>query len=300
MAADADLAEVMELAAAALRNAGWKAWVMYRDGGPVALDHNAPADVFRDAVGIASELIRRRRRRNPRSPARFVHRRNPLKPWHEAALWGTGLGLLALVVWKREEIVNVAKDLITRGTRLTTAEAGDNGLVMIAPEQLRTLASVVMGREIAQEVYDLARMIRSEGAAAGNIRAHVALNDAADLSWTLHQLLTYSTNTFVRGWYGEQFTPAARAPGEVKSVRRYATSKDPHAGDVLTAELAIAEHAQGVDPSGGAVKFVDKASLGSQEGARSYEDIVAAWGADGLRPFTLPGYSADLVVFRRA
>jgi len=143
-------------------------------------------------------------------------------------------------------------------------------------------------------------MIRSEGAEAGEIRAHVALNDAASLGWDLHTLLTYSTNAGARGSYGDQYTPATSAPGGVKSVRRYSTKQDPYQADVVVASKAITDHAAGIDPSAGGVKFVDKGSLKYQIGASSYETIVAKWGADGLQPFTLPGYSDDFVVFRKA
>jgi hypothetical protein len=210
------------------------------------------------------------------------------------------LGLVGgLLIWQRDAIIETVVDIVNRGDRLTFVAAGDNGQAMADPGALRAQASLMLGREITQDVYSLARMIRSEGAAQGRIRAHVAMNDAHELGWSLHQLITYSTNNFARGLYGQQYTPAANAPAGIASKRRYASTKDPHAGDVEVVEAAIAERAAGVDPTGGGVKFVDKSSMGVQTGSGSYAELVKSWAADGLRPFTLPGGGADLVVFRR-
>jgi hypothetical protein len=230
-------------------------------------------------------VTRRRRRRNPSAG--------------ELWLWGGGAVLAALAWWKGREVATIVTDVVSRGKRLTWAGKGADGLVPIGPEALCASAAAELGRALSQEAHDLARMIRSEGASAGLIRAHVALNDARELGWSLHALLTYSTSPLTTGHYGEQATPASRAPGGIKSVRRYSTAADPYEIDVEIAERAMLEHAQGVDPTVGAVKFVDRASLSSQEGARTFDDIVASWGGEGLRPFNVQGYSDDLVVFRR-
>lgn len=232
-----------------------------------------------------------RRRRNPDDVDLYL-------------MGAAGLGLVALAAWKGEEITNAVVDTVTdvvsRGTRLTHAAPGPDGVVPIRPDALRLTAAGVLGYDLVQDAYDLARMIRSEGASAGILRAHVALNDADDLGWTVHGTITYSTNPAANGWFGEQFTSAARAPNGVKSSRRYATTKDPYAGDVEIAQQAMLEHVQGIDPTGGAVKFVDKSSMGGvQAGSGSYADLVERWAAERLQPFNVPGYSDDLVVFRR-
>jgi hypothetical protein len=221
-------------------------------------------------------------------------------------LWLGGTALVGLALWEHEAVIQAGKDVVdavtdtfSRGKRVTYAGVGDDGVVPISPSSLRTSASLELGREVSQDVYDLARMIRSEGATEGRIRAHVALNDAADLGWSVHVLLTYSTNPRAKGWFGEQFTPAARAPDGVRSVRRYSTAHDPYVGDIQLAEQVLFERQGGADPTAGAVKFVDKSGLSAQEGASSYEAIVASWAKEGLQPFTVPGYSDDLVVFRR-
>lgn len=214
-------------------------------------------------------------------------------------VYGAGAGLLALAVWQRGTVVDVVK----RGRKLTDAPVGSSGKVDMYPAALAAEASRRLGRNVATTVYAGARMVRSEGSSAARVRMHVAINDANELGWDLLRLFTYSTADWARGWFGAQFTPAVRdALGKLvreKSVRRYATSKDPYEGDVVAVEQALAEHQAGIDPTGGAVKFVDKSSFGVQTGTGSYAEIVQRWGADGLRPFNVPGYSDDLVVFRR-
>lgn len=234
----------------------------------------------------------RRRRRNPAG-----------SDW---ILWGGGAALLGLALWKRETIANAARetvaavaDVVRRGRKLTDAPAGPDGVVPVAPERLRAEAAAALGIDLDQETYSLARMIRSEGAAAGKVRALVCLNDAAEHGWSAHTAITYSTNPTAKGWYGEQYTPAGRAPGGVASKRRYASTRDPYESDVATATEAQIDHRMGLDITGGAVKFVDVSSMGVQEGSGSYAELVERWSKERLRPFTLPGYSTDLVVFRR-
>jgi hypothetical protein len=213
-------------------------------------------------------------------------------------LWGgVGLGLAVLALWKGPDVVAAVQDVVTRGGLLTYTNLDDYGQVVGDPEELRQAASLARGFPVDLDGYSLARMVRSEGAARAKIRTHVALNDAAELGWTPHQLMVYSTNPQARGRYGKQFT--LNGPGGQSATRRYATTRDPYAGDLDAVNEARVEHAAGIDPTGGAVKFVDKSSMGVQEGTGSYADLVARWGAEGLRPFTLPGES-DLVVFRRA
>lgn len=213
----------------------------------------------------------------------------------EYVTWAGVLTVVGLALWQRKAIV----DVVTRGKRLTWSGVDETGIVPLTPSFLRDSAELELGRGVDQVVYDLARMIRSEGAAAGRVRAHVAINDARELGWDLHRLLTYSTNRDALGWYGEQFTPADRAPMGIKSVRRYSTARDPYEGDIDQAERVILERAQGIDPTDGGVKFVDKSSMGVQEGSASFPELVARWAKDGLVPASVPGYSADLVVFRR-
>lgn len=206
-----------------------------------------------------------------------------------AALQLAGQDPVGAIATAAGDAVFAVADVFTKGQKLSTSTLGTDGVVQQDPESLRTATSVVMGRDISADVYSLARMLRSEGAKEGNLRVHVALNDLADLGWgSAFDLITYSTQAGARGRYGSQLH------------RRYASSRDPYQGDVLTAEAAMAEHASGVDRAQGATKFVDRSSFGVQAGTGSFDALVQRWGADGLQPFTVPEYGDDLVLFRKA
>jgi hypothetical protein len=213
-----------------------------------------------------------------------------------------GLAVLSGILWGRE-IKDTVVDVIGRGDRLTYTTLDGSGIVGIKnadetitpvdPDDLVAQASAVMGRPISADAYALARMARSEGIDAGELRIHVALNDLADLNdrrgfgWSAADLITYSTDSAARGHFGQQLH------------RRYASPQDPYQGDIILAEKVLADHAAGVDPTQGAIKFVDKSSFGVQAGTGSYDATVTAWAAEGLAPFNLPGESDDFVVFRR-
>lgn len=190
-------------------------------------------------------------------------------------------------------------DVVDRGARLNDTQLDDTGVIPFDPDDLVEVASSVMGRPISRDAYALARMRRSEMAFgesddASALRIHVALNDLDDLNrrklfgWSAADLITYSTNPEHRGLFGEQ-----------NDGRRYASTKDPHAGDVLLAEQVQAQHEAGIDPTMGALKFVDRGSMGAQVGSGSYDQLVIRWAAEKLQPFTVPGYSDDFIVFRR-
>lgn len=218
--------------------------------------------------------------------------------WSDDEKWLLGaLGAGVLLLWGKPivtTVVNTVSDVIGRGDRLTYTTLDPNGMIPDDPDDLVTAASAVLGRQIDADTYALARMARSEGIAAGDLRIHVALNDLADLNtrngygWDAQDLITYSTDAAARGHFGQQLH------------RRYASTQDPYAGDVVLAEQTQAQHQAGIDPTGGAVKFVDKSSFGVQAGTGSYDALVATWAPEGLQPFNVPGYSDDFVVFRRA
>jgi hypothetical protein len=217
--------------------------------------------------------------------------------WEDKRLWiglaGFGGLVAALQLAGMDPVGNAAfavTDVFNKGDRLSYGTLNEvTGVVAETPEALRMAASTRMGRDIDANVYALARMLRSEGAKEGNLRVHVALNDLASLGWAdAFTLITYSTDGNKKGRYGSQVT------------RRYASSRDPYEGDVLTAEQAISENDRGFDPAQGATKFVDKSSFGIQAGTGTFDALVQRWAADGLEPFTLPDYGEDLVLFKKA
>jgi hypothetical protein len=174
------------------------------------------------------------------------------------------------------------------------------GIIIEPPAVIVAALAHELGRSVSRDVSALARMLASEvderHPETAIVRAHIALNDLADLNrrrgfgWTVEDLIAYSSMPVHRGHFGEQ-----------RWGRRYASDKDAGAAQVAIAEQAIAEHARGEDPSGGGLKFIDKRSMGGvQHGTRSFESVALAWATEGLRPFRLPGYPDDLFVFRRA
>lgn len=212
-------------------------------------------------------------------------------------------------------------DVFTRGSKVTSSTMGPDGVIVEDPMSLIGVASVATGGRASADVYCLARMIRSEGADQGEIRGHVALNDLRSLGWqSLQYLLTYSTAAWALGRFGKQYSAKylgqdgeetwVKSEAQLddngkptildKQVRRYSTSRDPYDGDISMALKVINDHAMGVDPTGGAVKFLDRSALSSQEGARSYDTIAMQWMGEGLVPYTLPQYGSDLVLFRKA
>lgn len=219
----------------------------------------------------------------------------------------TALGLGGVfLLWQRGgpgRVLAEVSDVIGRGKILTHGSYDSTlGIVTDTPANLVAAASARMGQDISQDVYSLARMIRSEGATQGDIRAHVALNDLAALGWSsLKYLLTYSTDAKRRGFYGAQYSRAVPPVYPNANVRRYSTREDPYEADVLTALRVITDHAAGIDPSNGATKFVDKKSMGgAQQGTGSFSSLDARWKADGYLAYTLPEYGDDLVFYKRA
>jgi len=208
-----------------------------------------------------------------------------------ALVLGAG-GLLYLA--SRREVT----DVFVRGKKLTSSTLSADGVVLESPSTLAMLASGVYRQPLAVEIYSLARMIRSEGAAEGEIRGHVALNDLADLRWqSLQFLLTYSTADWSRGKYGKQHS--VRSDGQ-KQTRRYSTARDPYEGDVKMALKVLSDHSSGFDPTGGAVKFLDREAMAFQQGSQGFDAVNARWTSDGLVPYTLPQWGNDLVLYRRA
>lgn len=205
-------------------------------------------------------------------------------------LWKYG-GLLAPAAIAGGYVLNT----FDRGARLNRTTY-PNGVVPDDPEALRAAASQIFGSEIGRDTFALSRMGRSEGVDGMEFRMHVALNDLDDLQ------ATYGTNVYSSVWALMLHSKVARADGHFSEQdlgKRYATDRDSYVGDVNLALQVQADHAAGIDPTGGALKFVDVDSFGVQKGTGSYEEKEAEWAADGLQPATLDGASSNFVVFRK-
>lgn len=198
----------------------------------------------------------------------------------------------------------ITKDLIGRGALLSHGRwyLGDEryGFIETTPDQLRASASLTAGFPVSNDQYALARMIRSEGAKEGVVRAHVAMNDLETFPYAqnLFDLLTYSTDKARRGFFGKQYSPPF---GKYLSAnrRRYSTARDPYETDLQTAMLALAERSRGIDRVKGATKFIDKSDMGAQLGSVSFAQKDAEWRGDGYQPFSLPEFGNDLVLYRK-
>jgi hypothetical protein len=120
---------------------------------------------------------------------------------------------------------------------------------------------------------------------------HIALNELAASAYSsVLALLTHSKIAAANGMFSQQ-----------REGKWASTSRDPYEGDYALADKVRQDHANGIDPSGGALRFVDKSAFATQPGVtRTYADVVAKWGAEGFSPVEdLPGCSNDFVIFVR-
>lgn len=220
-------------------------------------------------------------------------------------LYGGAAVLVGLVMWEGPANVVAAvqigagylTNVATRGSKLADFNVDDAGVVTDDPQDLLDQASAVLGGTADLDTFALATMGRSEGVDGMRARMHVAINDLADLQRTygtgvyssLAALMLHSKVAAADGHFSEQYLG-----------KRYSTIQPPYEGDYHLAEQVIAEHAAGVDPTGGAIKFVDKDSFSTQRGATAtYESKVAEWAQSGLAPFNVDGATDNFVVFRR-
>jgi hypothetical protein len=226
----------------------------------------------------------------------------------ERQLWflgGAGAGL-AFVVWKWGNPVVAAQiaeqwavNLVGRGNKLSESTLDDDGVIEEVPSVLTDMASAVLGFDADTDTYSLARAGRSEGVDGMEYRMHVILNmldaDQARYGTGIYSSVTmlaiHSKNATADGHYSKQGLG-----------KPFSTSKDPYESDYALAQKVRADHAAGTDPTGGAVKFVDKSGPFSLDGEpATYDDIVAAWAKEGLIPDdTLPNATSNFVVFRKA
>ena len=185
-------------------------------------------------------------------------------------------------------IASALLDVIDRGKRLTHTSLDDDGNVPDDPQALADEAAAAAGVSVSADEYAAARMVRSEQPHdADEIKAlliHTAINDAKAHGWTLLKALTVSSVASRSGKFGHQ------------KSRRYSTANDPYGADLEVAKKAIADHAAGVDPTGGAQKFVNKWAFRKPE---SYDVTAASWGKEGFTPVTIPPAPNHLVFFRK-
>jgi hypothetical protein len=207
---------------------------------------------------------------------------------------------VVLLVWKfggPAAALNVAGGYVlntfNRGQRLSSSTLLSSGVVSPGPDALLSQAqAIIPGADL--DTLALARMGRSEGVDGMEYRMHVALNDLDYLQGlygdgvysSIAALMLHSKVSAADGFFSEQFLG-----------KRYATSDDPYEGDYALAAKVRADHGAGIDPTGGARKFVDKDSFAAQRGVtKTYDDVVAEWSSEGLTARNLPGASSNFVV----
>lgn len=192
---------------------------------------------------------------------------------------------------------NWAVNLVGRGNQLSFSTLS-NGIVEEVPSVLIDMTTAVLGFDADSDTYSLARMGRSEGVDGEEYRMHVLLNDLADLQ------ATYGTGVYSSVTALLIHSKIAAADGHYSAQsegKRYSTAHDPFEADYALAQKVMVDHASGNDPTGGAVKFVDKSGPFYVDGAKTdYDGIVTAWAAQGLTPDdSLPNATTNFVVFRR-
>lgn len=179
-------------------------------------------------------------------------------------------------------------DVMARGKRLTTSTV-IGGVVQESASTLAAQAAAVLGRDVSTEALALALMVRAEDGSAGQVakvyKCHVAFNQAAALGWTIVELIQYHQTASRSRHFGEQISG------------RFASGRDCYENDLAAAEYAQSQHDAGIDPTFGAVNFVDRGGFGSQAGADSFAATVASWAGDGKVPGTLPATPDGLVFF---
>lgn len=174
-----------------------------------------------------------------------------------------------------------------RGSKLNNTSVNDEGFVPDDPYDLLNEAREKMGYDIEQDVYALARSGRSEGKNGMEARMHVMMRQAEESHSSVWDLTLRQLGSPKNGFFGTQ------------RGRRWASSRDPYEGDVKLAEKVYIEHNNGIDPTGGASRFVDKSAFGKQEGTRTYAEVEAQWRAEGYKPYSYPDASSDFVLFKR-
>lgn len=222
----------------------------------------------------------------------------------ELLLYAGAAAIVGLAVWQGPTIVRGAQvaagyvmNVFDRGHLLYESTLNDAGVVEEDPDVLRMQAEAVLGYECDLDTLALATMGRSEGVDGMEARMHVALNDLADLQTrypstysSIAQLMLHSKNDAADGHFSQQYLG-----------KRYSTAHAPYEGDYHLAEKVREDHANGIDLSGGATKFVDKDAFSTQRGSTStYEDKVAEWAQAGLVPANVDGATDNFVVFRKA
>lgn len=175
----------------------------------------------------------------------------------------------------------------SKGARLNHTSLNVDGYIPDDPAELIAEASSIIGADVSPDIYALARSGRSEGKNGMEARMHVFMTQADQAGMSVLALTVRQPGSVKDGYFGTQ------------RGRRWASSQDPYEGDVALANKVYSDHRNGVDPTGGASRFVDKSAFGKQEGTRTYAEVEASWAQEGYQPFPYADASSDFVLFRK-
>jgi len=209
------------------------------------------------------------------------------RKWYAiAAVAGAGYLFRDVLFSSIDDGVDVLKDLVGSGKRLTVCTTDSSSIVLEEPEALLSEAVSVVGRDISPDAYALARMVRSEAGASDlttKVRlACVAMNQASALGWSPYDVIVYHKTAARNGRYGAQISG------------RFASTRDPYEIDLKAAEQALRG-----DVTNGAINFAHQSAFGKQLGtASSIQPFVDTLAQEGK----VPGYygsDSNLIFFWR-
>lgn len=172
---------------------------------------------------------------------------------------------------------------ITRGSKLTSAKVGDDGVVPGTPDELAADAGLPV------DAYSLARMISSEDGSADNlVKAAIcwsAINYAAQTGQSVTHLVTHAKNPAHDGMYGRFVDPTTSKPD-----RYCSTALDPYDGDGQIAAGCLDGSIP--DPSKGRATHYDN------PGAEKHPDAIAKRRAgEGLVAVDIDGIDPTFIRF---
>jgi hypothetical protein len=182
---------------------------------------------------------------------------------------------------------------MTQGKRLTrTTVVGGN--VTADAHALALQAAGVVGEDVSDEEYALARMVgseeESEDLATKTAIAWTCVNDAAAaFGGDIIACLTFSTDPARKGYFGDQ------------THRRYSTARDPYQGDLEIARAVLSGSSP--DPTGGAVNFFRSALqdklFAAGKVSRTGAQVDAAWTKAGKERVDVLGADPAISFYRK-
>jgi hypothetical protein len=188
--------------------------------------------------------------------------------------WFLIIGLAALLWWLTTgdiPLISALQNILGRGRRLSATTMDEDGTVTDSEDDLVAAAGKLLGRDVSEDAYTLARIADSEHPSS-SIREKAAImqvcvNDAQTHGWSILQAATSGKG------YGHQ------------SGRRYSTARDPYEATLILAEALLAGEV--ANETRGATHFVHVTGFAS---AAAYATLCLRWFESmKIVPVKLPG-----------